>query len=62
MSGPLASLDRALAEFVDGVTSWQVELLRRAVEHMADGLDRDARAAIEGAREWRDVMAKRGAR
>jgi 16S rRNA G966 N2-methylase RsmD len=29
MKGPLASIDRALAEFVDGVTSWQVELLRR---------------------------------
>lgn len=62
MTGPLASINRALAEFVDGVTSWQVDLLRRAATDMAEALDREAQAAVEGAKDWRDVKAKRMAR
>lgn len=62
MTGPLASINRALAEFVDGVTDWQVDLLRRTATDMADALDRAAMRDVEGDREWRDAKAKRWSR
>lgn len=53
------TLGRLYADFVDGLADWQVQLLRRTADEMADALDRDAMRDVEGAREWRDLSACR---
>lgn len=54
MTGPLSSFGKAWSEFVDGLTDFQVDLLRR----MATELNHDtaARRAVEGARDWRNLQ------
>lgn len=58
MTGPLAAFGKAWTDFIDEMTGQQVDMLRR----MARDLDHDTHAmrAVEGAREWRDLTAKRG--
>jgi hypothetical protein len=59
MTGPLSSVSRTLEKLVDDTIDWQVAMLRRLRDQMADALDREAMAAIEGARDWRDLKDTR---
>jgi hypothetical protein len=59
MTGPLAALGLHWQDLADGIASMQANMLRRVARQMADGIDRDAQQAIEGARDWRDLAAKR---
>lgn len=56
MTGPLSILGRHWQDLADGIASMQASMLRRTAIEMADALDREAQAAIEGAREWRDLQ------
>jgi hypothetical protein len=54
-----AGIGRLHRELVDGLATFQADLLRRAAGEMADALDRDAMRDIEGASDWRDPRSKR---
>lgn len=54
MISPLATLGKAWDEFADGVTDWQVDLLRRTAVELSH--DTAARRAVEGARDWRNLQ------
>jgi hypothetical protein len=54
-----AGIGRLHRELVDGLATFQADLLRRAAAAMADGLDREAMLAVEGASDWRDPSSKR---
>lgn len=56
MTGPLADLGQGLADLADHIADWSVDLLRRARDELAGGIDRAARRDIEGARDWRDLQ------
>ena len=56
MARSMNSIARLYNEMLDGLADWQADLLRRAATDMADALDREAQAAVEGAREWRDLQ------
>lgn len=56
----LAPLGPAWTEMLDGLADSQVHLLKRTAQRMADAIDEDARFAIEGAHDWRDLTATRG--
>ena len=58
MTGPPSDLGQGWTELADHIADWSVDLLRRAREELASGLDRAARRDIEGAREWRDLSPK----
>lgn len=59
MTGPYADIGRNWAAMVDATADWQADLLRRAAGRMADALDREARRAVEGARDWRNSETRR---
>lgn len=56
----LAPLGDAWSEMLDGLADCHVDLLKRTAERMADAIDEDARVAIEGAHDWRDLTGTRG--
>lgn len=57
MTGPLAAFGKAWSEFVDELADQQVDLLRRMATELYH--DTAARRAVEGARDWRDLTARR---
>jgi len=59
MTGPLSDLGQDWADLADHIADWSVDLLRRARDQLAGGLDRAAMRDIEGARDWRDLTTKR---
>ena len=60
MTGRLSDLGQDWAELADHIADWSVDLLRRARDQLAGGIDRAAMRDIEGATDWRDLSAKRG--
>lgn len=56
----LAPLGDAWTDLLDGLADNQVELLKSTARRMAEAVDEDARFAIEGAFDWRDLSAQRG--
>lgn len=55
MTGPLSQFGQGLADLADHIADWSVDLLRRARDELAGGIDRAARRDIEGANDWRDL-------
>ncbi|MGS1095846.1 hypothetical protein ACVCNR_14810 [Aquamicrobium terrae] len=56
MTGRLSDLGQGWTELADQIADWSVDLLRRARDELAGGIDRDAMRDVEGARDWRDLQ------
>ncbi len=59
MIGPLADIGDGWVKLADHIADWSVDLLRRARDELAGGIDRAAMRDVEGATEWRDLSTKR---
>jgi len=56
MTGLLANLGQEWNDLADHIADWSVDLLRRARDELAGGIDRAAMRDIEGATDWRDLQ------
>ena len=56
MTGRLSDLGQDWTALADHIADWSVDLLRRARDELAGGIDRTARRDIEGASDWRDLQ------
>lgn len=54
-AGPLAKLGMAWDAMASADIDAQVTALRQKAREMADKLDEEARSAVEGSAEWRDL-------
>jgi len=59
MRGDLAAVGKAWSEMLDGFADWNVVRLRDVARLMEEQTDRAAMIDVEGAREWRDLIATR---